>query len=204
MPEVQTHVFEPFFTTKEPGKGTGLGLSTCYGIVKQHGGTIWLYSEPGKGTAVKVYLPEVADTAGTGQAEQPALQAKRGTETILVAEDEDAVRTLIARILRAQGYLVIEAVNGLEAVRVARAHAPAVIDLLLTDMVMPHLNGPDAALQIRAIYPDIKVLYLSGYTEHATLRHNRIALGSPFLQKPFTPSALIQVVRALLDRGGKG
>jgi PAS domain S-box-containing protein len=202
-PEVQTHLFEPFFTTKEPGKGTGLGLSTCYGIVKQHGGTIWVYSEVGKGTVMKVYLPR------SGEAEPaPAPHAAGGAlpcggETVLVAEDEVTVRGLVVRTLRGGGYTVLEASNGAEALRLAHAHAPGVIHLLLTDVVMPELGGIALAEQLRAIYPDLKMLFMSGYTGHTTIPNEHLREGSSFLQKPFTTAALVQTVRHVLDGGSR-
>ncbi len=197
-PEVQAHVFEPFFTTKDPGKGTGLGLSTCYGIVKQHGGTIWIYSEIGQGTTVKVYLPE-SDAVLSTSAPKLDAQMPGGGETILLVEDEDAVRALAARSLRACGYTVIEAINGAEALRIARAYAPATIHMLLSDVVMPQMGGKAVAEQVTALYPNIRVLFISGYTEHATLHNSRIDAGSAFLQKPFTPALLARKVRDVLD-----
>ncbi|NTU84599.1 MAG: PAS domain S-box protein, partial [Chloroflexales bacterium] len=198
-PEVQTHVFEPFFTTKEPGKGSGLGLSTCYGIVKQHGGTIWVYSEPGQGTSVKVYLPPLTDAHGEAPRAERDRQLPQGNETILVVEDEEAVRVLTARILRSCGYSVLEAAHGVEALRIARTYQPAMIHLLLTDMVMPQMGGRATADQVTAVYPGIKVLFMSGYTEHASLRQSRIVDGERFIQKPFTSAILAQAVRAMLD-----
>ncbi|NTW01196.1 MAG: PAS domain S-box protein, partial [Oscillochloris sp.] len=198
-PEVQTHVFEPFFTTKEPGKGSGLGLSTCYGIIKQHGGTIWIYSEPGHGTAIKVYLPSLGDAPGATAQTSLDDRLPHGSETILVVEDEEAVRVLTSRILRSCGYHVLEATHGIDAVRIARSYPPATIDLLLTDMVMPQMGGRATADQVSTVYPDIKVIFMSGYTEHATLRQRRIGAGEQFIQKPFTSAILAQTVRAQLD-----
>ena len=197
-PEVQAHVFEPFFTTKEPGKGTGLGLSTCYGIVKQHGGTIWIYSELGEGTSIKIYLPQAGGVPYLAQPQGEA-QIRGGAETVLLVEDEDAVRVLAARVLRSHGYTVLEAINGVEAVRLARGYQPLPIHMLLTDVVMPQMSGRAVAEEIVALYPNIGTLYMSGYTEHATLRSSRIEPGSTFLQKPFTSSALAEAVRRVLD-----
>jgi signal transduction histidine kinase len=197
--DVQAHAFEPFFTTKAQGKGTGLGLATCYGIVKQHGGNIWVYSEVGQGTTFKIYLPHVDElvTAAPGQA--PAQTLPRGKETVLVVEDETAVRALATRVLRAQGYLVLEAMNGAEAIRVAEAYAPAAIDLLLTDVVMPQLGGQAAAAQISARNSTMKVLFISGYTDSAIVHHGRLKEGVAFLHKPFTPAVLTRKVREVLD-----
>jgi signal transduction histidine kinase/CheY-like chemotaxis protein len=198
--EVQTHAFEPFFTTKAVGKGTGLGLATCYGIVEQHGGHIWVYSEVGQGTSVKIYLPQVAEPAApapTPDEEQQALPG--GTATVLVAEDQADVRALVVQVLREQGYTVLEAVDGADAIRVARAYAPTVIDLLLTDVVMPHMGGKDAAAAITARYPTVKVLFMSGYTDGAIVQNGQLDQGVAFLHKPFTPAALVRKVREVLD-----
>jgi PAS domain S-box-containing protein len=198
--EVLHHAFEPFFTTKEPGQGTGLGLATCYGIVSQHGGSIELYSEVGQGTSVKVYLPRAAGATVAPLARQEADLVPRGTETVLLVEDEAAVRALTARILRRQGYMVLEAANGIEALDVVRHHTSAPIDLLLTDMVMPKLGGHELAEQLRRTIPSIRVLFMSGYTDNALIQNGLLDPGVTFIQKPFTPSALARSVRALLDR----
>ena len=200
-PDVQSHIFEPFFTTKPPGEGTGLGLSTCYGIIKQHGGTIWIYSEIDIGTVAKVYLPRYEGGASVlpGPSAEQIERLPRGSETVLLAEDEDGVRKLAARVLRSCGYRVIEAPNGAAALHVAEMHQPELIHLLLTDVVMPELGGPAAAMRIRQWYPDIKVLYMSGYPGHATIQNAQVAAGSNLLQKPFTAMTLAQAVRAVLD-----
>ena len=200
-PEVQAHAFEPFFSTKEPGKGSGLGLATCYGIVKQHGGNIWVYSEVGHGTTFKIYLPQVAERASAAPPPGEVHALPGGKETVLVVEDEAVVRTLAVRVLREQGYTVLEAVNGAEAIRVAQAYAPAVIHLLLTDVVMPHLSGTVVAAQITARYPTLKVLFISGYTDSAIVHHGRLEEGVAFLHKPFTPTVLTRKVREVLDAG---
>jgi len=195
---VRAHLFEPFFTTKGPGKGTGLGLATCYGIVKQHGGYILPYSEPGRGTLMKVYLPRVDAPLDLPPSAEVHTSA-RGDETILLVEDEPAVRELAARVLRSQGYTVLEAGNGLEALRVVEQEQTARIDLLLTDVVMPSLGGGALAERLIAICPGIKVLFTSGYTEDAMLHAGQLASGTHFLHKPFAPAALAQKVRSILD-----
>ncbi|HET8655074.1 MAG TPA: ATP-binding protein [Longimicrobiaceae bacterium] len=195
--ETQARIFEPFFTTKEQGKGTGLGLSTVYGIVEQSGGHVWVYSEPGHGTAFKVYLPRVdapvsLDTALIGA---PAT----GRETVLLAEDDRAVRVLARRALEHAGYQVLEADGGEEALRIADAHA-GTIHLLLSDVVMPGLGGRELAERLQGRRPGIAVLFMSGYTDDAILRHGMLAEGTPFLEKPFTPGGLCEKVRGVLDR----
>ncbi|HEX9374570.1 MAG TPA: PAS domain S-box protein, partial [Roseiflexaceae bacterium] len=200
-PEVQSHIFEPFFTTKPPGEGTGLGLSTCYGIVKQHGGTIWIYSEVGVGTVVKIYLQRYEGGGAAAPAKSAGSAAlPRGTETVLLVEDEEAVRALAARVLRSCGYRVLEAPDGAAALRVAEIHAPEVIHLLLTDVVMPQLGGPAVAAQIVTWYPHIRVLFMSGYPGHATIQHGYVDASANMIQKPFTPTTLAQAVRAVLER----
>ncbi len=193
----KARIFEPFFTTKEPGKGTGLGLATVYGIVKQSGGLIWLYSEPGEGTSFKIYLPQVDATPG---AEAAALspQAPRGTETVLLVEDAAAVRAVTKQALVRQGYTVLEAPNGEAALRLAQQHRGP-IHLLLTDVVMPALSGRQLAQQLAAVRPDVKVLYASGYTDDAVVRHGIVEAKAAYLQKPFTPAMLARKVRAVLD-----
>ena len=190
-------IFEPFFTTKELGKGTGLGLSTVYGIVQQSGGTIWVYSEPGMGTTFKIYLPCVHDAVPAPPPSVAAVTAT-GTETILLAEDEQALRRLTRRILESAGYAVVEAANGEDALRELEAH-PGRVHLLLTDVVMPGMNGRELAGRVAALRPDTKVLYASGYTDDAILRHGVLDAGSPFLSKPYTPTELKRRVREVLD-----
>jgi CheY-like chemotaxis protein len=196
--ETTAHLFEPFFTTKAPGKGTGLGLATAYGIVKQGGGSIAIDSEPGRGTTAKIYLPsaEFKEVADVTQA--PALTSLMGTETILVLEDEPRVRKLICEVLLGRGYHVLEAVRGEEAIRKATDFG-GTIHLLLTDVVMPEMSGPQAVEQIRAVYPAIKVLYVSGYTDEAILHHGIQATDQAFLQKPFLPDTLARKVREVLN-----
>src|SRR5579862_2728592 len=195
--ETTAHLFEPFFTTKAPGKGTGLGLATAYGIVKQSAGAISVYSEPGRGTTVRIYLPSAEAKAVEAPA-PAAVEALRGSETILVLEDEARVRKLICEELTGRGYQVLEAVRGEEAVRKA-AEFTGAIHLLLTDVVMPEMSGPQALEQIRITHPTIKVLFMSGYTDEAMVHHGILGSGVPFLQKPFLPDTLAQKVREVLS-----
>jgi two-component system cell cycle sensor histidine kinase/response regulator CckA len=199
-PEVKEHLFEPFFTTKEKGKGTGLGLSTIYGIIKQSGGNIWVYSEPGQGTTIKIYLPRVEEEAEGLPLKNETKPLPKGDETVLLVEDESAVRGFAARVLREQGYTVFEATNGIEAVNIAREKKDEKIHLLLTDMVMPQMGGKELVRWIKTLHPKIKVLSISGYTEHAVSQHTVIRPGTPFLQKPFSPAALAKKVREVLDQ----
>jgi signal transduction histidine kinase len=196
--EVQARAFEPFFTTKAVGKGTGLGLATCYGIVEQHGGHIWIYSEVGQGTTFKIYLPRIPEPAALADTLADAPDLPRGSETVLLVEDQADVRALLTQVLREQGYTVLEAANGAEAIRVAEAYAP--IDLLLTDVVMPLMGGKEAAATITARDPHVKVLFMSGYTHGAIVQNGQLDQGIAFLNKPFTPAALIRKVREVLDR----
>jgi len=193
----QAHIFEPFFTTKEPGKGTGLGLATVYGIVKQHGGNIWVYSEAGQGTALKVYLPRVETGGAKVEPHRAATHELRGSETILVVEDEHAVRSLMVRMLRSMGYWVLEASRADEALMVCLRHKGPV-HLLLTDVVMPQKSGRDLLDHLKPLRPDIKVLFTSGYTEEA-LHRKVLERDAAFLPKPFTEEALARKVRDVLD-----
>ena len=194
----QARLFEPFFTTKEFGKGTGLGLATVYGIVKQSGGYIWVYSEPGQGATFKVYLPRVEPAGEPVAAPQPPARALGGTETILLAEDEAAVRTLARRVLEKHGYKLLLAATGRDGVQVAEQHA-APIDLLVTDVVMPEMGGRELAQRLTARQPGLKVLFLSGYTDDAIVHHGVLDAGVAFLQKPFKPDDLVRKIRAVLD-----
>jgi CheY-like chemotaxis protein len=195
--ETQDRVFEPFFTTKEKGKGTGLGLSTVYGIVKQSGGSIWVYSEPGRGTTFKVYFPRV-DAEADAQAALQVTNGKGGTETILLVEDEDAVRAVAGRILRRQGYTVVEASNGSEAMR-QFTEGGCEFDLIVTDIVMPEMGGLELAQRVREWSPNARILFTSGYTEDAVLSRNFLDPGAEFVEKPFTPARLAQRAREVLD-----
>ena len=197
--QVKAHIFEPFFTTKEPGKGTGLGLATVYGIVKQSGGYVYAYSEPGHGTTFKIYLPVVEDGVSSGMSHSDPKPMPHGSETILLVEDEDAVRALTRYTLQMQGYAVLEAKDGEEALRVAEKHQGG-FHLLLTDVVMPRMGGRRLAEWLAQTQPGVKVLFLSGYTDDAVVRHGIVAAEVAFLQKPFTPSALSQKVREVLDK----
>jgi PAS domain S-box-containing protein len=196
--EVRNHAFEPFFTTKEQGKGTGLGLATAYGIVKQSDGYITVASEPGRGTTFRIYFPRATGAAApSGLGERPAL-SPRGTETILLVEDESGVRRLSCTILEAQGYTVLEAASGDEALEIARSHAGE-IHLLATDVVMPGMSGRVLWDRLRVLRRDPRVLFMSGYTDDAIARHGVLEPGIAFLQKPFTPFSLAQKVREVLD-----
>jgi PAS domain S-box-containing protein len=201
--ETQSLIFEPFFTTKEKGKGTGLGLATVYGIVKQSGGYIWVYSEPGKGTTFKIYLPAVGGEAIPGRQEGPTSPERlAGTETILIVEDDDGVRNLACQILRPQGYTILEAKDGMEALRVNEEHGDQ-IHLMITDVVMPGMSGKEVEERLRPLRPDIKVIYMSGYTDNAILRHGLLSPEVEFLQKPFALDGLKRKVREVLNKPQK-
>ncbi len=198
-PETRSRIFEPFFTTKQMGHGTGLGLSTVYGIVKQSGGYIWAYSEPGQGTTFKLYFPRAEGGLGQHERKSEGVEADSGHETVLLVEDEESVRTLARRILADEGYNVIEAEDAVAAIKMSRTHRGP-IDLLLTDLVMPELSGRELADRLERLRPDIRMLFMSGYTDHAVLRDGSIDLDGNFLQKPFTPESLVRKVREVLDR----
>jgi len=193
----KARIFEPFFTTKGPGKGTGLGLATVYGIVKQSGGFIWVYSEPGHGTSFKVYLPRV-DAAPETVAAAEVASVAGGTETVLLVEDAAAVRTVAREVLERHGYTVLEAPNGEAGLHLAQSHGGP-IHLLLTDVVMPVMSGRQLADQLARARPDMKVLYASGYTDDSIVRHGVLEEGTAYLQKPFTPESLARKVRDVLD-----
>jgi len=195
--DTKTRIFEPFFTTKEKGKGTGLGLSTVYGIVKQSAGYIWVYTEVGRGTTFKVYLPRV-DAPADVQAPRREAGTLAGTETVLLAEDDAMLRPLAKGLLERLGYQVLEAENAEQALAVAGGHQ-APIHLLLADVVMPGASGRDLARRLGETRPATKVLYVSGYTDDAIVQHGMLEPGLNFLQKPFTPDALARKVREVLD-----
>jgi PAS domain S-box-containing protein len=199
-PEIKELIFEPFFTTKEEGKGTGLGLSTIYGIVRQSGGNIWVYSEPRRGTTFKIYLPRVDEEPGALPIQDNTDHLPKGNETVLLVEDDPSLRALAARVLRYQGYKVLEATNGHEAIGIARENVQERIHLLLTDVVMPHMGGRELVKRMKTLHSEIRVLFISGYTDHAISYHAGLKPGTPFLQKPFSPTALAQKVRDVLDQ----
>jgi PAS domain S-box-containing protein len=191
-------IFEPFFTTKEVGKGTGLGLSTVHGIVQQSEGSIWVYSELGRGTTFKVYLPVIEDGEQEVVRIEKSLAPRAGGETILLVEDDEQLRTLTAQILRRHGFQVLEAHHGRHAEEVFRAHGE-VVQLLLTDVVMPEQGGRALAESLVASHPELRVLYMSGYTDDAVVHHGVLEREMNFVQKPFTPATLVGAVRVVLD-----
>jgi two-component system cell cycle sensor histidine kinase/response regulator CckA len=196
--ETQARIFEPFFTTKELGKGTGLGLSTIYGIVKQSGGNIWVYSEVGQGTTFKIYLPRVDEEAQQYKRAVITGQELHGAETILLVEDEEMVRKLAHQILANRGYLVLEAANGASAVLLCESHHGP-IDLLLTDVIMPEMSGRELSERLHLLRPEMQVLFMSGYTDDAIVHHGVLEEGANFIQKPFAPEALAMKVRKVLE-----
>lgn len=196
--QTQERIFDPFFTTKEVGKGTGLGLSTVYGIVKQSGGNIWVYSEVGRGTTFKVYLPCVNRCAEKPEFNIDRNQLSEGNETVLLVEDEEMVREMAKEILEESGYLVLEAKHGQEALLIAEQYRGH-IHLMLSDVVMPQMSGRELAEQFAPLRRDMKVLYMSGYTDDAIVHHGVLDEGTAFIEKPFTPNALARKVRETLN-----
>jgi PAS domain S-box-containing protein len=196
--DTHSRIFEPFFTTKQRGQGTGLGLSTVYGIVKQSGGYIWAYSEPGQGTTFEIYLPRVEKTAERLKSATAAAPHVTGSEVVLLVEDERLVRALARRILEGGGYTVLEADGAREAIDISGHHQGG-IDLLLTDVVMPEVNGPELAERLAGERPDMQVLYMSGYTDHAALRQGVWEADASLIQKPFSPDSLLRKVQEVLS-----
>jgi CheY-like chemotaxis protein len=196
--ETQARIFEPFFTTKEKGKGTGLGLSTVFGIVKQSGGNIWVYSEPGRGTTFKIYLPRVEETPMPRETATGIHSSIHGTETILLVEDESSIRTLARKALESAGYRVVEAKSGPDALELVRGSGDP-IHLLLTDLVMPAMAGSELASRLLESRPELRILYVSGYTDDSVVRHGLLDHRHHFLPKPFTPQVLRRKVREVLD-----
>jgi two-component system cell cycle sensor histidine kinase/response regulator CckA len=196
--QVRSHIFEPFFTTKEAGKGTGLGLSTVYGIVKQSEGYVWVYSELGIGTSFKVYLPRVDAPADIVPYCSNGVPTHRGTETILLVEDEDGVRSLVRQLLSRQGYTVLEARHAGEALLLCERYQ-GTINLLLTDVILEQMSGRELAERLLQERSELRVLYISGYTDDAIVQHGVLAAGTAFLQKPFTTEALTKKVRQVMD-----
>jgi CheY-like chemotaxis protein len=194
----QQRIFEPFFTTKGEGEGTGLGLSTVYGIVRQAGGSIAVQSEPGRGATFTIHLPAIADSAPTASPETSTGKAPRGTETLLLVEDQPELRRFVALQLREHGYLVLEAGDGGEALLAASRH-DGPLDLLLTDVVMPRMNGKELAERLKDVRPAVRVLYMSGYTGDVITRKGLLEAGEMFIAKPFTPHSLAVKVREALE-----
>jgi PAS domain S-box-containing protein len=196
--DIMKNIFDPFFTTKEMGKGTGLGLSTVYGIVKQSNGNIWVYSEPNEGTTFKIYFPRIVDKETSHPETKPKIKNQPGTETILLVEDEEIVRKIVDRILSNNGYKTITAHNGPSAIQISKDY-PDKIHLLLTDVIMPKMNGVELYENMKPIIPDIKILYMSGYTDNEIVHHGILDPGINFIQKPVSEEKLLQKVREVLD-----
>ena len=192
------HIFEPFFTTKEVGKGTGLGMSTVYGIIKQNNGFVWVYSEPGQGSTFKVYLPKVREDAKPEEKEQSPVDDLSGSETVLIVEDDDNLRKFAQEVLLQHGYRVLDAENGEDALRVCKEYEGP-IHLLLTDVIMPKMGGTELAERLQPLYPRMKVIYMSGYTDNTIVRHGVLSPELNFLEKPFTPKDLARKVRKAIE-----
>ncbi len=197
--DIKENIFEPFFTTKEVGRGTGLGLSTVYGIIKQHGGHISVYSEPGKGATFRIYLPRVDEKADRIPVETKAEGMMKGSETVLVVEDDPGVQLFVSEALRELNYMVLTASHPKDALGIVQQNKPAKINLLLTDVVMPGMSGKELAELIRAEYPEIKVLFMSGYTDELLGHHGILEEGIHFLEKPFTEKTLAEKIRGVLE-----
>jgi CheY-like chemotaxis protein len=194
-----THIFEPFFTTKQAGKGTGLGLATVYGIVKQSGGYIWAFSEPGQGASFRIFLPRATEVEFDDENLSVNLQpVQNGAEVVLLVEDEDELRALLRDSLSKRGYRVLEAVDGLDALHVVREHTGP-IHVAVTDMVMPRMGGRSLAEQLEHLRPDIQLLFISGYASDAEIRRDGLAVTVHFLEKPFEPGILADKIRYVLD-----
>jgi CheY-like chemotaxis protein len=200
--DVQASIFEPFFTTKGVGEGSGLGLSTCYGIVKQSGGHITVYSELGRGTTFKIYLPQAGQQPKTAVSRLDSPGLPRGTETILLVEDDPALCEMAATLLRRLGYRVLAAANGIEALSLKQRLDTGHVDLLFTDVVLPHMSGSELADRVRASNPHTRILFTSAYTENAIVHQGVLSKGVALLQKPFTPSTLARKIRDVLDEPG--
>jgi two-component system cell cycle sensor histidine kinase/response regulator CckA len=201
--ETQSHLFEPFFTTKKTGEGSGLGLSTVYGIVKQSEGNVWAYSELEQGTTFKIYLPRIEEAVKRYRPKAGPAISPGGSETILLVEDEEAVRTIVSKILQNKGYTVLEAHQGNEALQICEHHE-GLIHLMVTDVVMPQMSGRELAERLAILRPEIRVLFMSGYPDNAIVHHGVLGTGTAFLQKPFSLYALECKVRELLDAPPKG
>jgi CheY-like chemotaxis protein len=200
--ETQARIFQPFFTAKQRGKGMGVGLATVYGVVRQSEGHIWVYSEPGKGTTFKVYLPRIDQAAEViAPTNVPVDELSLGCETVLLVEDEEAVRSLARGLLESRGYRVLETKGGNEALEIGERHKEH-IHLLLTDVVMPQMNGMELAEHLAPLHPETKVLYMSGYADHAVVQHGLLDPSMAFLQKPFTADVLAHKLREVLDSVG--
>jgi CheY-like chemotaxis protein len=198
--EIRSRIFEPFFTTKDRGSGTGLGLSTVYGIVKQSNGYVWVYSEPGHGTAFKIYFPRMKEKGVPEEKEQTPVGNLDGSETILIVEDDERLRFLAKKILQRHGYKILEFESGDEALEAIKAYEGP-IHLLITDVVMPGMSGKETAENLQTLLPDVRVIYMSGYLDDTIVRHGILSPGVNFLEKPFSPKGLAGIVRKVLNQG---